>query len=1040
MRPCTLSMTAFGPYAGTETVDFEKFGEKGLFLITGDTGAGKTTIFDGISFALYGEASGSVRDPESLRSGFAGADVETRVTLRFLYDGKSYRVTRSPRYERKKKNGEGTTIHPATAELTLPDGSVVTSIKSVNERLESIIGLTAQQFSQVAMIAQGDFQKLLLAESKDRQKIFTTLFSTENFSKFTELLRKKEGEARAEKESLSASILMTQGQIELPEMGEDFSREEWEKVSDSPYEREKVLETLERAVRLDQAFEQELLKKIAANDDLRAGLSAAVQSGEELIGRLDRLEKAEQELVLQKLRASEIENTEKRLELAAAAEKVRPEADACIRAGRRLSEAAAGHSVAQQTLSQCEAALEEAEKELSLREKNLPQQTRLTGEIEVFEKARPQFKRLESLVAAQKAAAAEEEKTRNEAEGFSRQLSEKKSTRANLTASRNQLRQAPVQLAESKSELEREQQRLTLTGRISAAVKAYRETLRDRARFQAIAKSDLVQLTRVQNTLSELRTRFFAHQAGFLAESLVEGQPCPVCGSIHHPSPAAVPEGAVTEEQLKKAEESEKESTARSSESSRRVSETTARINEMEKNLALSVKGAFGENVELEAIPDYLSVQETSVRERIGKLTEKQSELEKKVSRLSVIENELEKCEQEIASLTEKQEACRAAHEKAAGKLSEASAAVTESRSGLPCGSAEELEMLLARRKQTLARLEQELTAARAGREQAAKNLSAAKSTLSAIQEEGKKADAEYREAVSRYRDALSGNGFADKNAYLSARMDPSEAERLKKDAAGWRETVQRLSVLSETLKKETAGRERPDLDELSSALNTAAAEGEKLRARQRDLYRRRENNVRIRETLSGQYPLFEKAASGHARLLQLYQTAAGILTGKRRLSFEAYVQASYFEEVIREANRRLRVMSAGQYKLVRTEEQNGASQTGLTLGVFDSYTGKVRSVKTLSGGETFMASLSLALGMSDVITRSSGGIKLDTMFIDEGFGTLDADSLELALGILAEVSAGDHLVGIISHVGELAGRIDKQIVVRKTPSGSRIE
>ena len=406
MRPCTLSMTAFGPYAGTETVDFEKFGEKGLFLITGDTGAGKTTIFDGISFALYGEASGSVRDPESLRSGFAGADVETSVTLRFLYGGKSYSVTRSPRYERKKKNGEGTTIHPATAELTLPDGSVVTSIKSVNERLESIIGLTAQQFSQVAMIAQGDFQKLLLAESKDRQKIFTTLFSTENFSKFTELLRKKEGEARAEKESLSASILMTQGQIELPEMGEDFSREEWEKVSDSPYEREKILETLDRAVRLDQAFEQELLKKIAANDDLRAGLSAAVQSGEELIGRLDRLEKAEQELVLQKLRASEIENTEKRLELAAAAEKVRPEADACIRAGRRLSEAAAGHSVAQQTLSQCEAALEEAEKELSLREKNLPQQTRLTGEIEVFEKARPQFKRLGTLVAAQKAAAA----------------------------------------------------------------------------------------------------------------------------------------------------------------------------------------------------------------------------------------------------------------------------------------------------------------------------------------------------------------------------------------------------------------------------------------------------------------------------------------------------------------------------------------------------------------------------------------------------------------------------------------------------------
>ena len=216
MRPIKLTMTAFGPYAGSVTVDFSRFGEKGLFLITGDTGAGKTTIFDGITFALYGETSGSVREPDSLRSGYAGPDIETSVQLDFRYAGKQYSVIRSPRYDRPKKRGDGTSVHPATAELILPDGKVITSVKSVNEKLEEIIGLTAQQFSQVAMIAQGDFQKLLLAESKERQRIFTTLFSTEDFARFTDLLRSMEAELRGRKDALFQEIQLQQGQIQLP--------------------------------------------------------------------------------------------------------------------------------------------------------------------------------------------------------------------------------------------------------------------------------------------------------------------------------------------------------------------------------------------------------------------------------------------------------------------------------------------------------------------------------------------------------------------------------------------------------------------------------------------------------------------------------------------------------------------------------------------------------------------------------------------------------------------------------------------------------
>ncbi len=1039
MRPCKLTMTAFGPYAGSETVDFEKFGEKGLFLITGDTGAGKTTIFDGISFALYGEASGSVREPDSLRSGFAGADTETSVTLIFSYKGKKYSVTRTPRYERPKKNGEGTTVHPATAELTLPDGSVVTAIRAVNEQLEGIIGLTAQQFSQVAMIAQGDFQKLLLAESKERQKIFTTLFSTEKFSRFTDLLHQKESEAKTRKETLASYILMQQGQIERVSDG-DVSDEEWEKLMSSPYEWKNVSEALKNIIESDREEEKELLKKLTANEDMRTGLSAAVHSGEELIGRLDRLESARQELSLQNLRTQEMKETERRLKLADAAEKVRPEADSCIRAGKRLKEAASAHLSAQQALTQAQHIFEEAEKSLSLQEKNIPQQARLSGEIQMYENIRPQFKRLSELLKTQKALAEKESDLKNQVESTSRQLEGKKGNRSNLLATQNQLRSVPVKLTETKSALEREQQKLTLTVRIGAAVKSYRETRRDRERFQAIAKSDLVQLTRVQASVADLRTRFLAHQAGFLAGSLIEGTPCPVCGATHHPAPATVPENAVTEEQLKKGESAEQESLHRSMESSRKVSEIAAKIAEMENNLSLSVKGAFGDNVVLNELPGYLAEKENTVRNEIEKLTRQQQDLEKKSSRLAVIENELEKCEQEISLLTQQYETLRAAYEKAAGKLKESSAAVSESRAQLPCATEAELDKLIFRRKQTLSRLEQDLAQARKDKETAAEKLSASKTALLSSEEEGKKSDAEYREAVQRYREALSASGFPDKEAYLAAKLPPEEAEEERLELTQWKETVSKLTVLSETLQKETEGRQRPNISELSEALQKATEEGKALHERQKSLYRRRENNARIFENLSQQAPLFEKAASTHARLLQLYQTASGGLTGKRRLSFETYVQASYFEEVIREANRRLNIMSAGQYKLLRTEEQNGASQTGLALNVLDYYTGKVRSVKTLSGGETFMASLALALGMSDVITRSSGGIQLDTMFIDEGFGTLDSDSLELALGILSEVSAGDHLVGIISHVGELAERIEKKIVVKKTSRGSRIQ
>lgn len=1039
MRPIKLTMTAFGPYAGSVTVDFSKFGEKGLFLITGDTGAGKTTIFDGITFALYGVTSGSVREPDSLRSGYAGPDIETSVQLDFYYAGKRYSVTRSPRYERPKKRGEGTSLHPAAAELTMPDGQIITSIKSVNEKLEEIIGLTAQQFSQVAMIAQGDFQKLLLAESKERQRIFTTLFSTEDFARFTDLFRSMESASRAQKEALFQEIQLQQAQIELPdELRPD--PEEWQSLVGSPYNWEELSSLLKKAISVDETAEKALGASAAENEEMRAGLAAAVKTGEELNARLDKLEMTRQELALQKLRTSEMEETGRRLTLAAAAEKVRPEAESCVRAAKRLKESADALRNSADELAAGQKAMETAERALGLQQKNIPQQNRLNGEVQMLEKTRPQFERLESQMQLQKKLEQERKQLISKVNSLICRQEEEQGKISGMKMSEQQLRPVPAKLAAEQANLSRARQLAALTERIAGAVRTYRETVRERDKVQAIAKSDLKFWEQTQKTLAETRTRFFAHQAGFLASSLTEGQPCPVCGSVHHPSPAPLPVDAPSEEQLKKAETAEKDSGRRSTESSRKSGELAARVGEMEKSLLASVEGAYGQPVSLEQISPFLKEKESVINGQIEQLEKSCNDLEQKAARLASLSEEIGRHETGLKEISASLEAERHNLQSASEKLQAANAGVNEIRAQLPCQSPEELEKLIARRRQTLTRLEQDLQTARTGRETAATVLSARQSKNMSCQEERQKAETDYRQAVERYREALTSAGFPDKEAYIAARLHPETARQMQKELDDWNQLTLRLKTSCETLSEETKGQERADIAGLSAALDAALEKGERLRAGQSVVYRRRENNFRIYQCLTDKAPAFAKAAAEHARLLRLYQTASGGLTGKRRLSFETFVQAAYFEEVIREANRRLRFMSAGQYKLLRTDEKAGASQTGLALNVLDHYTGKVRSVKTLSGGETFMASLALALGLSDVISRSSGGIKLDTMFIDEGFGTLDSDSLELALGILSEVSAGDHLVGIISHVSELSSRIENKIVVRKTASGSVIK
>lgn len=1037
MRPLTLTMTAFGPYAGTVTVDFTRFGEKGLFLITGDTGAGKTTIFDGITFALYGESSGSVREPDTLRSGYASPDTETSVTLTFRCRGAVYTVVRSPRYDRPRMRGEGMTSHPAAAELRLPDGSVITSIKSVNDRIYRIIGLNAQQFSQVAMIAQGDFQKLLLADSKDRQKIFSTLFSTENFGRFTDRLHTLEGEARAEKEGLSKEILLNRGQAEIPEAV--MPPEELKKLASTPYDWEQMEAALTRSIDLDAAAEEKVAGALKENESRRAGLLAACQSGQEVNDRLDQLERVKQELSLEQLRASEMKQAEEEIRLAALAETVRPKAEACTAAVRRKREADAALVSDRKAVSEGEAALLKAQADLKLEEKNTPQQQKMTGEIRLLEEARPKYGRLtesEKVKAEKEAAYTQRERT---VHSLRTSLDGEKARLGSLRSNEASMRHLPARLSENDAALEKAKATQGRLGQVQGAYKTYRDSQRDLGQKQAVAKADLKRWQDAQDELKRVRTAFFSHQAGFLAETLREGEPCPVCGSREHPAPAARPADAPTEEQLKKAEVAEKESGSRSTQSSKIAGELAATVETMGRNLRLMIENAFGVKDPEADVAAVLKEKDLSCREEIAKLEERGESLRQKVERLNAITAEIASSEERVESLSAQMETARTALETAKSELVTARTEVKELRDGLPCPTLEELEGLILRKKQTLTRLQESLSQAQQKAQTVQQSLSAAKARAEADEEAAQAADESCNEALDGYRSAMEQAGFADKEAYLGARMEPGALDARKQELENWKQKALKLREQASTLQKTLQGKERADLGSLQTALGEAQEAGAKLQNAQKALYRRRENNQRVLAALQERQPAFTEAASRHAMLLRLYQTAAGGLAGKKRLSFETYVQAAYFDEVIREANRRLRVMSSGQYKLMRADEREGGSQMGLSLNVLDYYTGKVRSVKTLSGGETFMASLALALGMADVISRSSGGIQLETMFIDEGFGSLDSDSLDLALRILADVSGGHQLIGIISHVAELSARIDRKIAVKKSTAGSRI-
>lgn len=916
MKPMKLIMSAFGPYAGEETIDFTTLGEQGLYLITGDTGAGKTTIFDAITFALYGEASGTTRDTGMFRSKYAAAETRTFVEFSFQYRGQIYCIRRNPEYERQKGRGEGMTIQKAEAVFYLPDGApLTTKVREVTKAVQELIGLDRDQFCQIAMIAQGDFLKLLLAGTQERSRIFREIFHTRPYLALQERIKTDAAGVRQEYDHISRSILQYIGDLQPEETGGASE------IIRGCQEEKAVVRTAE----LMSAAEELLKEEKAVIRDCQKERSALEQQLEEhnqRIGRAEAVQRARRERAEQEKRLAELLP-----ELAAAEEEL-------IRCSGRQT--VIDELTVQ--INQLAAQLPEYQEE-----KRLAEELAHTEAVsEEYEKE--QNRLLKDCNALQK----QYESARMEQEA----LSGLDVAALALEAQKNKLQQRSRQL--ENLELRRKE------------FQSQQKVLhRAQLRYQKAAESQKLERERYER----MEQLFLNEQAGVLALHLEEGDPCPVCGATHHPRPAVRQKCGEVPNQIELKEQ----------EALRKKAEEAAADASMDAGIQkekLENRKRSWEEIFLELFERLEDTEERPVRET------------------AALKEQLAALEEQIRENKRLQEHRR-------------------------------------RQEKRMKEQEQQL---QEGREKA----ESLKTKLT--QEQSRRLSLTEQLSRQRRRLAYPDSNTAEKKhqELTRERSVLQEALRMAEKRAGEKrtacaETKSALQVLQSQLQTDTCNQE----EELLRVGEQILARLNEIKAVEKQLELRYNRNQHAAAEIRLQAGALERVEENLRMLRVLSDTANGTLSGKPKIMFETYVQMARFDHILALANTRFLMMSSGQYELVRCETaQNQRSQSGLELEVVDHYNGTRRSVRTLSGGESFQASLSLALGLSDEIQSFSGGVQLDSMFVDEGFGSLDEDALNQAILALASLSEGNRLVGIISHVAELKERIAKQILVVKTRDG----
>ena len=1056
MRPLKLTMQAFGSYGEETTVDFAK-PDQNLFLITGDTGAGKTTIFDAIVFALYGEASSSANKKEGilLQSQYTDYGREPFVELVFSEgDGEIYTVRRTPRHlkpiTRGADKGTGKTREVSgSVSLTMPDGTEYPS-KETDGKLREIVGLTKNQFMQVAMIAQGEFMELLRAKSDVKKEIFRKLFNTGLYQDIVNELAERKREKERDLGVLKTQCQTETGRVKIPE---DYERRnEIEELTDQMQKGDlsragefmeelgALIETLKKE---ERRADSEYKKASGARDEKRDALTEA--------GNLEKLyrklEEAEKTLKDCEDRAEEIREKEKLAEELSGAFEIqkkyqwmRETSDDTDKIRRSLKENRALLPGLRDKEKKALKDMGEARKILEQEQERFSRiSERTDAAVQLFAKIQEAEKRAESCKKLFRDAKEEESVAKKKQEELKAREEARKEEEKNLA-------DAPGRLAagEAKS---REAQILV------REMDAFREASQTAETHRKAAEKSQEKYLAARDSYEEARDRyekmrqlFLDAQAGLLARTLEKGKPCPVCGSLEHPSPCGWEEryGDISEEKLdecgRRKEELQKKQEELAAEAKADLSLAQAKKEDCREKWSRLLEKT---REMIPGLPDNADREQTEAALCRWALSaeEEKKECQKEAELLEKLRKDLRKLEEKKKEQEDILSSAGDAARKAERELAAAEAELKSLSDSVEFASREEAQ----RQKQEA---ESGKDRAREAYEKAEKEAGELKEKtretemrIAGYLEDLPSMEEKLAEKTAEYQAEMTGRGLEESRWRLLTETYREESvERLREETGSYRSSRKAAADLRDSMREAIGNRKTPDREKLEREAEQAEERLEAAESARTMIRTLRKDNEEVYQSLQPRMEERRQAVSEHGRLDALYRMVSGNVSGSR-MDLETYVQRYYLERILREANRRFREMSAGQFELrmYGLEKAGEGKNRGLDLMVYSNVTGKEREVRTLSGGESFMAALSLALGMADQIRQSSAAIHLDMMFIDEGFGSLDEHSRNQAVKVLLRMAEGSRLIGIISHVTELKQEIEDQLIVTKDETGSHV-
>ncbi|MCR5206240.1 MAG: SMC family ATPase [Lachnospiraceae bacterium] len=1054
MKPIKLQICAIGPYAGkVPDIEFTDFEEKGLFLISGDTGAGKTTIFDAICFALYGKTSGTFRDESKLRSEYAADNVESYVDFYFSHQGKNYHILRRPSYEREKQRGSGTVTVKESAILYEDGKAPIEGLTQVNNAVKELLRIDEKQFKQIVMIAQGEFWNLLNAKTDQRTEILRTIFMTNGYKSIEFKLKDRVDASFSTKKKAEDSIIQYFDDVTAVEEGElSAELEELQKRagrSGSTWNIDEILDVIERLIEADKERIKELKSELK---EAEAGLAkkneelALAKTNNAFIEKKDKLQKEKETL---ESRKAEIE------EIKALLEKRK-------KATRNVNQAYVSWTDKKQdvattinSISDSEANLEnakvkavEAKAAFDNAKKLEPEADILKQTIAKIDEEEPKYKQRELLEKKQKELTEHDEQIKANETTLKEKEKALKDKIVKLNNTVKELKDKPTELANTKNEgqkLSSLLEKLVKIIDVQIPEKEKRENelgKKQKAFTEARDNYDLA-----KKKYDEAERILEDSRAGLLAKKLVEGEKCPVCGSVHHPEPAKLKDSSVTEEEVKELQE--KENTLQDKKNNAFTAVETAKtsLDGYVDQLSIDMKNCLEDKLlnidttgcSLEDLIKSVNDAKSDVEVKVKECNEKCIGLDKDCKALEKAEKDLEKASgEEKDSLDKEIEDLVKTKQDTIKELTATNATLKT----LEKLSFSDWKSALKERNQAETKKDNilsDIAKAEENKKKADESVTSLESEQKTLKAGLSKQKVDEKVLKEKLDIAVSANDFTsvdDMLVFVVSEDDISESEKKIKD---YDQAVATNKKQLADAEADAKGKEVIDIDALTKIRDEMDTGVNNLRKNCNNCENvLKMNEDKHRNILSRRIEL-EKADKDYKISKRLYELVKGT-TGNGKITLEQYIQAAGFDGIIRAANRRLIPMSDGQYELYRQEDSIGKrSNTFLDLEVLDNYTGHRRPVGNLSGGESFKASLSLALGLSDTVSSNLGGIQMDALFVDEGFGTLDRKSIESAMEILVNLTGSKKLVGIISHREELMENIPQQIKVKKMKDGSQI-